>query len=107
MTKARPGRVFRPLAAALAASGIAACSGQVGPYVRNVEVTPDGAVIVERCTTVTTDYGLVTTLDNESTWCDKNVLPIQAYPGAPGAAGQGATSSAAPPFPAAAPGPPP
>jgi hypothetical protein len=102
MTTARTGRVFRPLAAIAAIAGIAACSGQVGPYVRNIEVTPDGAVIVERCTTVTTDYGFVTTLDNESTWCDKNVLPIQTSQ-AGGA--QGATSSASPPFAATPAGP--
>lgn len=105
MTNNRKGRVFRPLAALAACSGIAACSGQVGPYVRNVEVTPDGAVIVERCTTVTTDYGFVTTLDNESTWCDKNVLPIQSV--STGISSQGGTATSAPPFPASPSMPPP
>lgn len=104
MTNARSGRVFRPLAAASALLGIGACSGQVGPYVRSVEVTPDGAVIVERCTTVTTDYGLGTTFDNESTWCDKNVLPIQT---SVANTAQGGSSTAAPPFAASGPTAPP
>src|SRR5688572_27915890 len=95
------GRVRRPLAAIVACAGIAACSGSVGPYIRGIEVTPEGAVIVERCTTLTTDYGVVATFDNESTWCDKNVLPIQTIAGAP-PAGAAIPAAPAPPFPAAA-----
>ena len=102
MTSSRQGRGFRPLAAIAALSGIAACTGQVGPYVRSIEVGPDGALIVERCTTVTTDYGFANSFDNESTWCDKNVLAVQA---AGAGTSPGAMSNSSPPFPASPAGP--
>jgi sulfatase modifying factor 1 len=52
------------------------CTTTVGPYVRNIEVKPDGVVIVERCSSVVTDYGLGSSIDNDPAYCDSNVLPI-------------------------------
>lgn len=61
---------------AVAALG-SSCTSTIGPYIRNIEVRPDGAVVVERCTSLVTDYALGGTIDNDAAYCDQNVLPIQ------------------------------
>lgn len=80
---------------------IGACQGSVGPYVRNIELSPEGALVFERCNVTMTDYGFATTFDYETAACSKSVLPLPAGP-APLAKAP-APVDTSPPFPAALP----
>ncbi len=83
---------------------VGACQGSIGPYVRNIELSPEGALVFERCNVTVTDYGFATTFDYDTAACSKSVMLLPSG-GAQAAAAQSTPKPAdnSPPFPASGP----
>lgn len=97
-------KAIRSVGAIALVAAAGACQSSAGPYVRNVEISPRGMLVFERCNATVTDYGFATTFDYDTAACSKSELPLPgsvaaAPPPVSSAPPPAASESTAPPFP--------